>query len=123
MKFARIAGISVFIAALFWLVYAHYYEAAAGAILVVFLAYFISRVEPGLWSRSPCTVVPNGEPGRSPSREIGKGIVCLASGAAIGLGVGMRVPDVQVGVAFALTFVVSGVVAFVLFLMRALGSF
>jgi len=41
-------------------------------------------------------------------------------GGALGVGIGIKIPDVELGVAIALTAAVVGIVAFMLFLLRAL---
>jgi hypothetical protein len=40
----------------------------------------------------------------------------------VGLGIGMKIPNIQLGVAFALSVVVIGAVAFMVFLIRALSA-
>jgi hypothetical protein len=61
----------------------------------------------------------SGEAIHTPIREFAKGLACIVAGA-IGVVVGLRVPDVQLGVAIALTAAVVAIVAFMLFLLRTL---
>jgi hypothetical protein len=95
---------------------------AAILILVAFFAYFIGKRKSGDSEKATDPFKALRESGSSPFRELAKGLAWLIGCLLVGLGIGMKIPDVQLGVAFALSVVVIGVVAFVLFLIRALSA-
>lgn len=109
-------------AALFYSVYVRNYEVPAILILAAFFVYFISqrKFSDSEKATEPFKFLRQG--GSSPIRELAKGLTWLIGCLLIGLGIGMKIPDVQLGVAFALCVVVIGAVAFVLFLIRALSA-
>jgi hypothetical protein len=121
MNFIRFAIVLCWVAALFYCFYIRNYEVPAVLILLAFFVYFISqrklhdseKADPFMFLL---------QSGGSPIRELTKGLACLIGCLLVGLGIGMTIPDVQLGVAFALCVVVIGAVAFVLFLIRALSA-
>jgi hypothetical protein len=122
MNYIRFAIALCWVAALFYCIYVGNYEAPAILILVAFFAYFISKRKSGDSEKGTDTFKFLRQGGSSPIRELAKGLAWLIGCLLIGLGIGMKIPDVQLGVAFALSVVVIGVVAFVLFLIRALSA-
>jgi hypothetical protein len=117
MKWIPIAGALCAIAAVFYCAYTRTYDFVGLLILLVFFAYFFnlkSGGRRGVSLPSPAS----GLAVRSPIREVGKGLACLAAGA-VGVVIGLRVHDVQLGVAIALTAAVAAIVTFLLFLLRA----
>ena len=109
-------------AALFYSIHARNYEAPAILILVAFFAYFISKRKPVHSGKATELFKCLRQGGSSPIRELAKGLAWLIGCLLVGLGIGMKIPDVQLGVAFALSVVVIGAIAFVLFLIRALSA-
>ena len=69
---------------------------------------------------SPLLSPNSGSASRSSVRELAKGLACIVGGA-LGVGIGMKIPDVPFGVAIALTAVVVGIVAFMLFTLALKG--
>jgi hypothetical protein len=119
-KIIRFVGIPLAIAALFYFAYARYYDGVAVLILGAFFTYFRDRLGRGMRHRASLSAPPAKEKIGSPLLEIAKALGCLL-GAAIGVGIAMTLLDGQLGLAFALTCTVTGVVAFMMFLMRAAG--
>jgi hypothetical protein len=121
MNFIRFAIALCWVAALFYCLYIRNYEVPAILILMAFFVYYISQCKLGDSEKTnPFKFLR--QSGGSPIRELTKGLASLIGCLLVGLGIGMTIPDVQVGVAFALCVVVIGAVAFVLFLIRALSA-
>jgi hypothetical protein len=119
-KYIRFGGILIAIAALFYFAYARFYDGVAIVILVAFFAFFKDRLSRGM-RRSALLPSPLAkEKIRSPFLEIMKALGCLI-GAGIGVGIAAILPYSQLSVAFALTCTVTGIVAFMMFMMRAVG--
>jgi hypothetical protein len=119
VKLIPVAGVLCWLAALFYFIYIKNYEAPGLLILVVFFGYFSSQLN---WGGSdgasnPFKFLRQG--GASTLRELAKGLGCIVAGAAIAAVAGLTIPNVELAVAIALTAVVVGFVAFVLFLLRA----
>jgi hypothetical protein len=120
MRPLPIAGILCAVGALFYCAYTRSYEAVGPLILLVFFTYFLnlkSSQRRGASLPSPTS----GQAVRSPIQEVAKGLACLVVGA-LGVVIGLRIPDVQFGVAIALTAMVVAVVAFMLFVMGAFNA-
>jgi hypothetical protein len=117
----RYTGIALTVIALLYAMYARYYMSVAGVVLVGSLFYFGNRFECRqhrlMADSSPS---PTG-PTRTVVRYLLKGFGCFLIAAIIGLGIGMKISNVQLGLAFALTGILIGVIGFVGYLMRALG--
>lgn len=105
---------------MFYCAYARYYDGVAIVILVAFFAFFKDRLSRGMRHGSLLPSPPAKETIRSPGLEIVKALGCLLA-AAMGVGIAMTIPYGQLAVAFALTCTVSGIVAFMMFVMRAVG--
>jgi hypothetical protein len=120
MKLLPIAGVLCAVAVLFYCAYTRSYEAVSVVILLVFFAYFLNRKSEarGVASFPSPT---SGQVVRSPIREVAEGLACLVVGG-LGVGIGLRVPGVQLGVALALTAAVTGILALVIFLLRTLNA-
>jgi hypothetical protein len=120
-KLFQLAGVLCALAVLFYCVYTRSFDGASIVVLVVFFAYFYNLK---LARRSAGSLPsPNSaQVARKPIRELAKGLGCLVGGGALAGVVGYVVPDVQLAVAIALTAVVGGIVAFMLFLLRALSA-
>ena len=119
MKIIPIAGALGAVAVIFYCAYTRTYDAVGLVILLVFFTYFLNLKVGGLRGAealSPARRVAT----NAPIRELGKGLGCLGGGA-LGVVVGLGIPEVQLGVAVALTAAVVGIVAFMLFVLRALG--
>jgi hypothetical protein len=116
----QLAGVLCAVAVLFYCAYTRSYEAVSVLILLVFFAYFMN-LKSGLRSPAPRLSPASDEAVLSPIRELAKGLAFLVAGG-IGVGIGLALPDVRVGVALALTAAVTGVVAFVVCALRALGA-
>jgi hypothetical protein len=117
VKLIPIASALCAVAAVFYCAYTRTYDFVGLVILLVFFAYFLNLKSEGrrdVSLPSPASV----HAVRSPIWEVGKGLACLVAGA-VGVVIGLHVPDVQIGVAIALTAAVAGIVAFMLFLLRA----
>jgi hypothetical protein len=120
VRLISVAGILCWIAALFYFIYIKNYEAPGFLILVVFFVYFLGQRK---WSGSDNASNPFKflqQDGGSPIRELVKGLGCVVVGVAIAAAAGLAIQNVELSVAIALTAVVIGIVAFVLFLVRAL---
>jgi hypothetical protein len=122
MNYIRFAIALCWVAALFYSIYVRNYEAPAILILVAFFAYFISKRKSGDSEKATDPFKFFRQGGSSPVRELAKGLAWLIGYLLVGLGIGSKIPDVQLGVAFALSVVVIGAIAFVLFLIRALSA-
>ena len=118
MKPIPIAGALCTIAVVFYCAYTRTYDGVGLVILLVFFAYFLNLRTGG--RRGGAALSPTSGI-RAPVRELAKGLACLVAGA-VGVVIGLRVPDVQLGLAIALTAVVVGLVAFVLFIFRSLSA-
>jgi hypothetical protein len=116
---ARLAGIIGAVGVLFYCVYARQFETAAAVILIAFLAYFFHLRTGG--GAAAALASPSTRVVRSPIRELTKGLTCVLA-AAVAVDVALRVSDVKMGVAIALTAVVVGILGFMFFLARALGA-
>lgn len=117
MKPLPIAGVLCAVAVVFYCAYTRTYDGVGLVILLVFFTYFLnlkSSSRRGAAARSPSS----GEAIHLPIREFAKGLAFLLAGA-IGVVVGLQIPDVQLGVAVALTAAVVAIVGFMLFLLRA----
>jgi hypothetical protein len=122
VRLVTVAGLVCWVAALFYCIYIKNYEAPAFLILAAFFVYFFSRRK---WSGSDNASSPFsflGQDGGPPIWELVKGLGCAAVGAAIAAAAGLTISNVELGVAIALTAVIVGIVAFVLFLIRALSA-
>lgn len=122
MNIIRFAIALGWVAALFYGLYVGNYELPAILILVAFFVYFMSLRN---WGEADTPTNPLNflrQPSSSAIKELAKGLASLIGSLLVGLGIGMNIPEVQLGVAFALCIVVIGVVAFVLFLIRALSA-
>lgn len=118
MKVIPIAGALCAAAVVFYSAYTRSYDGVGLVILLVFFTYFLNLKS----GRGRAASLPSSSSGlavRTPIREFAKGLACLASGA-IGVTIGLRIPDVKLGVAVALTAAVAGIVGFMLFAFRAL---
>jgi hypothetical protein len=120
MKLLSIAGVFCAIAVVFYCAYTRSPDAVGIVMLLVFFAYFLNLKSGQRRGNSLLSLTSNEAVG-SPIREVAKALACLVPGA-LGVVVGLRVPDVQLGVAIALTAVVVGVVAFMIFLLQALNA-
>jgi hypothetical protein len=89
-------------------------------ILLVFFAYFLN-LKFGRRRRAAALSAGSGGAVHSPARELTRGLACLVAGA-LGVVIGLQIADVQLGLAIALTAVVVGLVAFVLFIFRSLSA-
>jgi hypothetical protein len=104
----------------FYSAYTRSPDAVGIVMLLVFFAYFLNLKSGQRRGNSLLSLTSNEAVG-SPIREVAKALACLVAGA-LGVVIGLRVPDVQLGVAIALTAVVVGVVAFMIFLLQALNA-
>jgi hypothetical protein len=122
VKLIRAAVVVCAIAALFYFIYTQSFDVAAGVVLVVFFAFFMNLLKPGVWRFASEPSPTNGRAVRSPIRELAKGLVCLLAGGVLAYGVGSRAPNVQLSVAIAVTAVIAGTVAFFIFLLNAIAG-
>jgi hypothetical protein len=122
VKLILVAVTLCWVAALFYCIYERNYEVPAILILAAFFAYFISQRKWGGSEKAPDPFKFLRQNGSSPIRELAKGLAWLIGCLLVGLSIGSRIPDVQLGVAFSLCVVVIGAFAFVLFLIRALSA-
>jgi hypothetical protein len=112
------AGVLCAVAVLFYCVYTQSFDAVGLLILLVFFAYFRNLKFGSRGMSSPPSPAAGQVVRFSPLRELAKALGCLVAGG-IGVGIGLRIPDVQMGVALALTAAVVGLVGFMLYLLRA----
>jgi hypothetical protein len=122
VRLILVAVAPCWVAALFYCIYVRNYEAPAILILAAFFTYFISQRKWANSGKAPDLFKFLRQYGSSPIRELAKGLAWLIGCLLVGLSIGSKIPDVQLGVAFALCVVVIGAVAFVLFLIRALSA-
>jgi hypothetical protein len=122
INFIRFAIVLCWVAALFYCIYVRDFEAAAILILGLFLAYFIGERKWRGSEKATDLFKFLQQRGSSPVRELAKGLASLIGCFLVSLGIGMTIPNVQLGVTFALFVVVIGTVAFVLFLIRAISA-
>jgi len=122
MNCIRFAMALCWVAALFYSIYVRNYEVPAILILAAFFAYFISKRKPSDSKKATDPFKFFRQGGNSPVRELAKGLAWIIGCLLLGLGIGSKILDVQLGVAFALSVVVIGAIAFVLFLIRALSA-
>lgn len=114
-----IAGALCGVAVVFYCAYTRSYDGVGLVILLVFFSYFLNLK---LGSRSGAVVLSSSySQGASPLREVVKAVACLVAGA-VGVAIGLKIPDIQLGVATALTALVIALVAFMLFVLRALNA-
>jgi hypothetical protein len=102
-------------------IYIKNYQVPGFLILAVFFAYFSSQ---GNWGASGKVSNPFKflrQHGSSPIRELSKGAGCVVVGVAI-TAAGLTIPNVDLSVAVALTAVVVGMVACILFSLRAFSA-
>jgi hypothetical protein len=122
VRLIPVAGVLCWVAVLFYCIYIRNYEAPAFLILVVFFAYFFSQRRWGGSDKASDPFKFLRQDGGSPIRELAKGVGCLVAGSAIAAAAGLTIPNVELGVAIALTAAVVGIVGFVLFLIRAFSA-
>jgi hypothetical protein len=83
----------------------------------VFCLLFESQIRNSRWSFAP---LPASGQVVSLPRELAKGLGCLVAAGVLAIGAGYSIPDSRLALSIGLTAVVVGVVAFVLFVLRAL---
>jgi len=116
-----IAIILCWVAALFCCIYIKNYQVPGFLVLALFFAYFSGQ---GDWGASGKALKPFKflrQHGSSPIRELSKGVGCIVGAAAI-TAAGLAIPNVDLGVAVALTAAMVGMVACMLFLLRAFSA-
>ena len=118
MKPIPIAGALCAVAVVFYCAYTRTYDGVGLVILLVFFAYFLNLKSGG--RRGAAALSPtSGEAIHTPIRELAKGLACLLGSIALAAVVGYAVSDMRLAVSIALTAVVVGIVAFMLFVLRA----
>lgn len=118
MKIIPIGGVLCAVAVVFSSAYTQTADGVGLVILLVFFTYFLnlkSGARGGALSPASGAVI------NSPIRELAKGLACLVL-AAVVVAVGLKIPDVRLAVAVALTAAVAAIVGFMLFLMRAFSA-
>jgi len=121
LRLIPVAVVLCLVAALFFCIYIKNYEVPGFLILAVFFAYFSSQGNGGASRKASNPFNFLRQDGSSPIRELSKGVGCVVVAAAIAAA-GLAIPKVDLGVAVALTAVVVGMVACVLFLLRAFSA-
>jgi hypothetical protein len=94
-KLGPIAGVFCAIAVVFYCAYTRSYDGMGLVILLVFFTYFLN-LKSRERSRAAVLSPTSGSASRSPVRELAKGLACIAGGA-LGVGIGLKIPDVQMG--------------------------
>jgi hypothetical protein len=117
VKWIPIAGALCAVAIVFHSAYMRTYDGVGVVILLVFFAYFLN-LKSGRRRGAAALSPTSGAAIHTPIREFANGLACLVAGG-LGVAIGLRVPDVQLGVAIALTAAVAAIVGFMLFLLRA----
>lgn len=120
VKSIPLAGAICAVAVVFYSAYTETYDGVGFVILLVFFVYFLN-VKSGSWRGAAALSPTSGAAIHTPVREVAKGLASLVAGA-VAVVIGLRVPDVRLGVAIALTAGVGAIVAFMLFVLRALNA-